>query len=43
MDPVARALTNELLQELNGKVDIKGEEPAKVAQDWLQSKGFIGK
>jgi osmoprotectant transport system substrate-binding protein len=43
MDPIALALTNELLQQLNGKVDIKGEDPSMVAQNWLQEKGFVGK
>jgi osmoprotectant transport system substrate-binding protein len=42
-EPLAKALTNEELQQLNGKVDIKGEDAAKVAQTWLQDKGFIGK
>jgi osmoprotectant transport system substrate-binding protein len=42
-EPLAKALTNEELQQLNGQVDIKGEDPSKVAQTWLQDKGFIGK
>lgn len=41
-DPIAAALTDSVLRELNGEVDIKGEQPAEVAETWLQSKGFIG-
>ncbi|MDL4821474.1 glycine betaine ABC transporter substrate-binding protein [Actinomadura opuntiae] len=43
MNPVAAALSDSVLQTLNGEVDIKGKEPTDVAQTWLQSKGFIGK
>ncbi len=43
IDPIARALTNELLQQLNGEVDIKGKDPTDVARNWLQEKGFISK
>ncbi|MQY07789.1 glycine betaine ABC transporter substrate-binding protein [Actinomadura macrotermitis] len=43
IDPVAAALTDQVLQDLNGQVDIKGKEASDVAQAWLQSKGFIGK
>ncbi len=43
IDPIARALTNELLQQLNGEVDIKGKDPTDVARSWLQEKGFISK
>ncbi|MEU9841191.1 glycine betaine ABC transporter substrate-binding protein [Actinomadura sp. NPDC048032] len=42
VNPIAAALTDAVLQELNGEVDIKGEQPAKVAETWLKSKGFIG-
>jgi len=41
-DPIAAALTNSVLQDLNGQVDIKGKEPVDVARAWLQSKAFIG-
>jgi osmoprotectant transport system substrate-binding protein len=41
--PIARALTNDLLQDLNGQVDIQGRDPADVARTWLQSQGFIGR
>ncbi len=42
-DPIAAALTDSVLRELNGEVDIEGKEPAEVAETWLQSQGFIGK
>lgn len=42
LNPIAEALDDSVLQELNGKVDIDGQEPAKVAEDWLKSKGLIG-
>lgn len=42
-NPIAAALTDSVLQELNGEVDIKGKEASEVAETWLQSKGFIGK
>jgi len=42
-EPIALALTNEVLRQLNGNVDIKGQDPTQVAQTWLQAKGFIGK
>jgi len=43
INPVAAALDDATLQDLNAQVDIKGKEPSEVAQTWLQSKGFIGK
>ncbi|MFG2004607.1 glycine betaine ABC transporter substrate-binding protein [Spirillospora sp. NPDC048911] len=43
INPVAAAITDPVLQELNGEVDVNGKEPVKVAEAWLQSKGFIGK
>ena len=39
--PVSKKLTDELMQELNGRVDIDGEDPADVAYDWLKAEGFI--
>ncbi|MFA1547865.1 glycine betaine ABC transporter substrate-binding protein [Actinomadura chokoriensis] len=42
-DPIAAALTDAVLQELNGEVDIEGKQPAEVAETWLKSKGFIGR
>ncbi|MDT0201684.1 glycine betaine ABC transporter substrate-binding protein [Nocardioides sp. AE5] len=39
--PVAERLTDEVLIELNAKVDVEGLEPVDVAYDWLVSEGFI--
>lgn len=39
--PVTAALSNELMQTLNAKVDVDGEQPADVAFDWMVSEGFI--
>ncbi|WP_326595017.1 glycine betaine ABC transporter substrate-binding protein [Streptomyces sp. NBC_01803] len=41
-EAIAPALTDEVLQGLNARVDIDGEEPTDVARDWLQQEGFIG-
>ena len=41
--PVAAALDDETLQTLNASVDVDGKDPAAVAHDWLQQKGFIGR
>jgi osmoprotectant transport system substrate-binding protein len=43
VDPIAAALTTEELQQLNAAVDIRGQDPADVAQSWLQGKGFVGR
>lgn len=43
VNPVAAALTESVLQDLNGEVDSKGKEPVDVAEAWMKSKGFIGK
>jgi osmoprotectant transport system substrate-binding protein len=39
--PVTEKLTDEVLLELNAKVDVEGQEPADVAFDWLVAEGFI--
>jgi osmoprotectant transport system substrate-binding protein len=41
IDPVAAKLTNEVMQQLNAKVDAGGEEPATVAKDWLSAQGLL--
>lgn len=41
MAKVAPLLTTEQMQELNAKVDVDGDEPSAVAQDFLKSKGLI--
>lgn len=38
---VSKKLTNEVLQVLNGKVDVDGQDPADVAFEWLESEGFV--
>jgi osmoprotectant transport system substrate-binding protein len=35
-------LTNEVMQELNARVDLDKEEPADVARDYLAESGYIG-
>ncbi|MGY1750014.1 glycine betaine ABC transporter substrate-binding protein [Modestobacter sp. SYSU DS0511] len=34
-------LTNEVMVELNGRVDVEGEDPAEVALDWMVSEGLV--
>ncbi|MFD6268021.1 glycine betaine ABC transporter substrate-binding protein [Nocardia asteroides] len=38
---ISERLTDDLMQELNGRVDIDGEDPADVAYDWLKGEGLI--
>ncbi|MFF8817661.1 glycine betaine ABC transporter substrate-binding protein [Leucobacter sp. NPDC015123] len=40
--PIAEALTIPTITALNGKVDIEGEDPRDVAEEWLLAEGFIG-
>ncbi len=42
MAPISEALTDEVITGLNDRVDNQGEEPADVAQDWLESEGLLG-
>jgi osmoprotectant transport system substrate-binding protein len=42
MAPISEALTNETITELNSKVDVEGEQPDAVAEEWMESEGFIG-
>jgi osmoprotectant transport system substrate-binding protein len=39
--PVAARLTTQTLIRLNGKIDVKGEQPADVALSWLKKQGFV--
>lgn len=39
--PVSERLDDETLIELNGRVDVDGEEPTDVAWDWLREEGFV--
>ncbi|WP_405464520.1 glycine betaine ABC transporter substrate-binding protein [Streptomyces jietaisiensis] len=41
LDPVTRALTNDVARALNAKVDVDGEDPHQVALDWMKEKGFV--
>ncbi|MDQ0276486.1 osmoprotectant transport system substrate-binding protein [Arthrobacter silviterrae] len=38
---VSPRLTTEVMQTLNAKADVDGDEPAKIATDWLKSEGLI--
>jgi osmoprotectant transport system substrate-binding protein len=34
-------LTDDVMRDLNGKVDIEGQEPSEVAYDWLIEEGLV--
>ncbi|MEU7143585.1 glycine betaine ABC transporter substrate-binding protein [Nocardia sp. NPDC046473] len=38
---ISEHLTDQLMQELNGRVDIDGEDPADVAYDWLKKEKLV--
>jgi osmoprotectant transport system substrate-binding protein len=38
---ISERLNDDLMQDLNGRVDIDGEDPSDVAYDWLQSEGLV--
>jgi osmoprotectant transport system substrate-binding protein len=38
---ISDLLTDEVLQQLNARVDVDGEEPADVALDWMVSEGLV--
>ncbi|WP_063058240.1 glycine betaine ABC transporter substrate-binding protein [Nocardia sienata] len=38
---ISEHLTDDLMQDLNGRVDIDGEDPADVAYDWLKSEDLV--
>ncbi len=42
LEPVFAKLDLVTLQDLNGRVQVGGEAPAAVAQDWLTQNGFLG-
>ncbi|MGJ3237569.1 MAG: glycine betaine ABC transporter substrate-binding protein [Anaerolineae bacterium] len=42
LNPIFRSLDNVTLQGLNAAVEVDGENPAEVAQNWLTENGFIG-
>ncbi|HIZ38109.1 MAG TPA: glycine/betaine ABC transporter substrate-binding protein [Candidatus Ruania gallistercoris] len=39
--PISEALTNEVITELNGRVDTDGEQPRDVAEEWLEEQGLL--
>jgi osmoprotectant transport system substrate-binding protein len=39
--PVAAKLTDDVMRGLNSRVDVDGEKPATVAEDWLKQEGFL--
>lgn len=39
--PVVAKLTDDVLIDLNAKVDVDGEDPAEVAFEWLKDEGFV--
>jgi osmoprotectant transport system substrate-binding protein len=39
--PISEKITLETMQELNARVDVDGEDPEDVAEDWLTEEGFI--
>ena len=41
LDPISAELTNEVMIELNGKVDNDGEDPRDVAEEWLEEQGLL--
>ena len=41
IDVVSQKLTTEVMQSLNAKVDVDGEDPQDVALDWLEEEGLI--
>ena len=40
--PISEALTNETITEMNAAVDVEGETPEGVAEEFLRSNGFTG-
>ena len=40
-EQITPLLTDELLIDLNARVDVEGEEPADVALDWMVSEGLV--
>ncbi|UKA58203.1 glycine betaine ABC transporter substrate-binding protein [Arthrobacter sp. FW306-2-2C-D06B] len=41
MAKVSPKLTTEVMQKLNAKADVDGDDPDKIASDWLKSEGLI--
>lgn len=41
MAEVSPKLTTDVMQQLNAKADVEGEDPADIAKEWLESEGLI--
>lgn len=41
LEPLRAVLTNEVMMDLNARVDVDGEDPAAVARDFLVSRGLV--
>lgn len=41
MAQVSPKLTTEVMQQLNAKADVDGDDPEQIAKDWLTSEGLI--
>ena len=41
MAPISEALTDDVITELNSKVDVEGQQPQAVAEEWMESEGFV--
>lgn len=41
LDPLFASLTNEVMQELNGAVDVAGANPTDVARTYLEENGYL--
>lgn len=39
--PITGRLTNDVARELNAKVDVEGEDPHRVALEWMKGEGFV--
>ena len=40
-NPIAKALTTKEMTQMNAKVDVDGELPEDVAEEWLSKNGFV--
>jgi osmoprotectant transport system substrate-binding protein len=39
--PITERLNNSVAQRLNAKVDVEGEDPHRVALEWMREEGFV--
>ncbi|MCG5215181.1 glycine betaine ABC transporter substrate-binding protein [Streptosporangium sp. KLBMP 9127] len=42
LQPVIAKLDDATMQKMNARVDVEGQEPKTVAEEWLQEAGFLG-